>query len=221
MRHRFVRRVTAVAVTAVLLTGGGPMHAAAASVEIQAGPKKVRVSHAYEKVSWRLTGVDWSQDRYEWCSITLEHKATRAYVDSTYADSANTGTLRVDDYMVRPGVHQVIADCYFSGRAVDELTIKFGARARITKATRSGRAVTLVGNIRRWSAMDTRFTGWSQAPVRVQKKTSGGWRTVTTVRSGRGGRVSAQVRSRRPVAWRFVTPANTSTWSSRSPIVRR
>ena len=213
-------RGTVALLSVAVFTGAGAGMANA--VEVDATPERVSVRHSYEYLNWTLSGVDWSQDRYEWCSITLEHKATRSYVDSDMPDEGvNSGTLRVDDYMVRPGVHQVIADCYFSGRAVDEVTIKFGARSAIQTAARSGRRVSIAGVVRRWSTTDTRFTGWRNTPVKVQKKTSAGWRTVTTVTSDRGGRVSAVVRSPRRIAWRLVSPANASTWSSTSLPVRR
>jgi hypothetical protein len=164
---------------------------------------------------------DWTQDRYEWCSITLQHKASRAWVDSDQTDGANSGSLRVDDYGLRPGVHQLLADCYFSGDAVDEITIKFGSRSVVTSSSRDGRKVSLKGVVRRWSASDTRFVGWRNAMVKVQRRTTDGWRTVKKVESGRKGHVAVAVTSRRAAKWRLVAAESRSTWSSVSAGIKR
>lgn len=148
----------------------------------------VVMNQAYENVRWKVTGVYYSDDRYEWCSIDLENARTRETAESDMPDEyVYSGTLELNDYDVAynggAGRYLLKADCYWAGTDQTTVWVRWATRTRVTRV--EGLAPRVVVSASKFS--DDGWTIARNASVALQKKTRTGWTTVARRKTDRTG----------------------------------
>ena len=216
-----LKSLSVVAAVGIALAVTG--QAADAATGVIATPKKLSVDQSYENVAVSIAGVAPNES----CSVRLENVATRDFVASDYLmDGVSTATLKAYDWMVKPGAHQVIAECTDYDAFVDTvvstaIVIKF--RGFVTsKAVRSGAYVTLSGKATRYSPLS--LNDRSPVPATnlvLQKRVSGVWKAVKFPKTTSTGAYAVKIYSPRAAYWRVVLPETGKAWgSAAAPVLR-
>lgn len=241
---QLIRRALAVVTSAATLVGASLVAAAPASAAYGECkiivPSKVTINSPYREIPLRFTNscydlpetaaywtlvhptkgpqdfamfsdydVTSSIDRYDWETVgrmTWRAEGAEAWESWGYDDWDNEDGQYIDLYQNQP-----VTD------------FRYGSRASISGATRSGRYVKLSASASKYSWLHERYQPWGYGKFHVDTKScsSCAWKYVKTVTASRTGRSTITVPAATKRNFRVRTAVTASTWGATSQVVYR
>lgn len=194
---------------------------AAPALYFRATPIKVVVNQSYEWIDWRVAGSgSWQVD---YVSADLDHSATREGVDFDYDEYGVGGRFQFYDWnrMGRYTIHGEAYDQDYNELYIAPTTIMVKRQGRTTlTGSRSGGKVSLRAVMHRYDGGYPLWQPNAGATVRLQRRTSTGWRAISTRTVPKNG----------VLTWRFTRPRTTfrvlvneapTVWSSYARAITR